>query len=140
MSINTAETNGETERTFWHLSLTVVSFLQDVGRRDVHDLLQNKRKGLLRSRGIDLIAGLEAPLSPRLCQTWFLLKSDQTGVMSLTVPVGAASFTGKKQQQTERRVSLLSTLVPLSTLLGGKNNNTQAPCSLSPPRALVGYS
>lgn len=42
-----------------HLTLTVVAFLQDIRRWDIHNLLQNKREGLLWSRRRDTKAGLK---------------------------------------------------------------------------------
>lgn len=47
-------------RRLWRCgALTVVAFLQDVGRREVHDFLQNERARLLRSRRRCVAVGLE---------------------------------------------------------------------------------
>lgn len=130
------ETNRETERTFSHSALTVVALLQDVGRWDVHDLLQNKRKGLLRLPRSDRTAGLK-----RHCDRGFVRHGSCLTPIRPDRWPHVARLLQREARATTRRADghFLSNPRAASRAVINdfrvQNNTTQAPCCLSRKRA-----
>lgn len=126
--------------------LTVVAFLQDVRRRNVHDLLQDKGEGLLRSRRNGVTVGLKRRCHRGFARHCSLPSSEQhrgdvpDEYRDLPPPMS----NDNKNRRGSKLVSplllcLRQACLSISTF-GCENNTTQSPCSPRPPSVLIGYS